>query len=637
MDEKEKKSSEEQESTGETEKKKTKDKAERGKEPSSETSKKSKDDKKEKKADKGFEEPSYLLSTSPHIRTHHTIERIMWTVVISLLPASVWAIYEFGALAALHMVVCIAAAMAGEALYQYVAKQRIRVWDGSAALTGLLLALNLPVQSPLYVDIIGSVFAIIIVKQLFGGLGNNFMNPALGGRIFVMFAFGAAMVSTANYINASPPAPIKEIHRTSEGIGYILSDIHHQIDPALQTKPAREGAGLDYILQEIHRDYYDQYIHPSDIHIFEDQVQDYLNVQSVVRAVKYSPSQSLGLIDWNLIPRDALSVLLNFNPIKNRELFPNLEQAILFLISEEGMNGITDFKNKLSQLSDQQLNTIFNTTREELASLEAQTGYLPITQVPNERINRSALVEWSGYNAFSNEQLFPNLRLAIIFLLRYELGERPEGLINKIETASLDQLEDLLSKGIYVGQNGIDAMTYATPSEALRRYDRKDDYSAVPWIPEVESLFIGSVGGSMGEISALFLLIGALILLILRYITLDIVLSYIGTVALFVWLLGGYGEDPILPDLLLYHLFTGGLMIGALFMATDMVTSPLTRFGKIIFGVGCGVITSLIRLYGDYPEGVSFSIVLMNLTVPLIDRYTRPRIFGTKKRMKSVS
>jgi len=103
-------------------------------------------------------------------------------------------------------------------------------------------------------------------------------------------------------------------------------------------------------------------------------------------------------------------------------------------------------------------------------------------------------------------------------------------------------------------------------------------------------------------------------------------LSYIGTVAILSWIFGG--AEGLLSGDPIFHILAGGLMLGAFYMATDMVTSPVTASGRYIFGIGCGIITVLIRLVGGYPEGVSYSILLMNLTVPLIDRYTKPKTFG---------
>jgi len=139
-------------------------------------------------------------------------------------------------------------------------------------------------------------------------------------------------------------------------------------------------------------------------------------------------------------------------------------------------------------------------------------------------------------------------------------------------------------------------------------------------------MFIGRVGGSMGETSALLLLVGAALLLAFRIITWHIPVSYIGTVAVIIGLSQLFGDQNF--AMIPIHIFSGGLILGAFFMATDMVTSPVSHRGQIIFGVGCGILTVTIRIWGGYPEGVSYAIILMNLAVPLIDRYTVPRVFG---------
>ncbi|MFH1379606.1 MAG: RnfABCDGE type electron transport complex subunit D [bacterium] len=132
-------------------------------------------------------------------------------------------------------------------------------------------------------------------------------------------------------------------------------------------------------------------------------------------------------------------------------------------------------------------------------------------------------------------------------------------------------------------------------------------------------LLLGRVSGSLGETSVIALVIGAVYLMLRRVIGWRIPVSFIGTVAVLSWFLSSN---------VLYHLFSGGLMLGALFMATDYVTSPITRKGKIIFGIGCGILTVLIRLYGGFPEGVCYAILLMNAGTPLIERYTQGRIYG---------
>lgn len=138
--------------------------------------------------------------------------------------------------------------------------------------------------------------------------------------------------------------------------------------------------------------------------------------------------------------------------------------------------------------------------------------------------------------------------------------------------------------------------------------------------------FLGNVGGCIGETSALGLLIGGVILIFMKLIKWQVPFFYIGTVAVFAGIINYFLPGVTPPPL--FHLLTGGLMIGAFFMATDMVTSPMTAKGAIIFAIGCGIITSVIRIWGNYPEGVSFSILLMNALVPLIDRFATKKPFG---------
>jgi len=179
--------------------------------------------------------------------------------------------------------------------------------------------------------------------------------------------------------------------------------------------------------------------------------------------------------------------------------------------------------------------------------------------------------------------------------------------------------------------SGFDAVAAATPlgemKNALSLTGKLPENS-----PDLLSMAVGNIPGSFGEVSALLLLLGGLYLLWRKVITWHIPFSFIGAMVAFsgvLWLV----DSSRYPDPL-FHLLTGGLLLGAFFMATDMVTSPVTPRGMIVFGIGCGVITVLIRQFGGYPEGVSFAILLMNAATPLIDRYTRPRKFGAKKKQK---
>ena len=321
-----------------------------------------------------------LVSASPHIHSPETTTGVMGDVLISLLPALVMAVVWFGSRALVLTAVCIGTAVLAEWLSRRVMKRPNTLGDLSAVVTGLILALNLPASLPLWMAAIGSVVAIVVVKQMFGGIGQNFVNPTMTARIILMVSFPTAMARwTAPLVSA-----------------------------------------------------------------------------------------------WSA---DAV------------------------------------------------------TTATPMASLAASSG----------------------------------------------------------------------------GNLSAD-------------------------LPSLWRMLVGYHGGSMGEVCALALLVGGVYLIIRRVISPIIPAAYIGTVA--VWMLAaGRGDLRFVA----YELLGGGLLLGAFFMATDYATSPITAKGKWIFGIGCGVITSVIRLYGSLPEGVSFSIILMNILVPHIERLTLPRAFGAEKKKKEAT
>ena len=167
----------------------------------------------------------------------------------------------------------------------------------------------------------------------------------------------------------------------------------------------------------------------------------------------------------------------------------------------------------------------------------------------------------------------------------------------------------------------VDVVTAATPLAAMHQGQMCEE--------PIWQLFVGNVGGCIGETSALLLLVGLVILLQRRIITARIPLAYIGTVAILTFLFP-LGQPRI--DWMLAQIFGGGLMLGAIFMATDYVTSPLTHLGQIVYGIGCGVLTVMIRYFGGYNEGVSYAILCMNCCVVLLDRIGRPVKFGAPKK-----
>ena len=169
--------------------------------------------------------------------------------------------------------------------------------------------------------------------------------------------------------------------------------------------------------------------------------------------------------------------------------------------------------------------------------------------------------------------------------------------------------------------NTVDAVTAATPLAAMHQGQMPES--------SIADMFLGNVGGCIGETSALLLLIGLAYLLIRKIISIRIPLAYIGTVAVLA-LLFPMGNDPLAWTAA--QLFGGGLMLGAIFMATDYVTSPVTKLGQVVYGIGCGVLTILIRYFGGYNEGVSYAILVMNCCVVLLDRIGRPTKFGAPKK-----
>ncbi|MBN2102547.1 RnfABCDGE type electron transport complex subunit D [bacterium] len=338
---------------------------------------------------------NFNISASPHLRDDLSISKIMYAVILTLIPAGAWSVYIFGLKALWLILIAILSAIATEWICQKLMRRPITLYDGSAILTGLLLAYNLPPCVPLWIPAVGAFVGIFIGKQIFGGLGYNPMNPALIGRAFLM---------------ASWP-----VHMT----------------------------------------------------VFKT--------------------------------------------------IPNGEQS--------------------------------------LSGIDCITGATPLT-------------------------VFKEMR---------------EILINRA---------DFLPEQV--------TQANETMFQLNRSY----------W-----KLFFGNTGGCIGEVSAFLILLGASYLLYRRIIGWKIPLSYIGTVAILTTLFGG--TNGLFTGNALFHILSGGLFLGAFYMATDMVTTPVTFYGRLLFGFGCGVLTVIIRLWGGYPEGVSYSILLMNLTTPLLDRYTKPKVFGS--------
>ncbi len=320
-------------------------------------------------------EGKLIVSSSPHMKARESVSSIMLDVIIALLPASLAGVYFFGFRALAVILTTVAACMLSEYAYQKITKKPTTVGDLSAVVTGLLLALNLPVTIPLWMAVVGSVFAIVIVKQLYGGLGKNFMNPALAARCFMLVAWAGSM-----------------------------------------------------------------------------------------------------------------------------------------------------------------------------------SGFV---------------TPFMGY--------------------------------------------------------GADAISSATPLGVLKGIQEGA-------LPTFASAFLGNKGGCIGETSGAMLLLGFLYLLIKRVVDWKIPAAYLVSFAILIYLFGNNHTGLSQEHFTLMHILSGGLLLGAFFMATDYVTTPTTTSGMIIFGLGCGLLTFAIRTFGSYPEGTSFAIILMNVLTPLIERFTAPKTFGGGKR-----
>ena len=313
-------------------------------------------------------ENKLIVSSSPHVRTNKDTSYIMKQVVIALLPAT---------LSALNVILfCVTGSVGAEFLCQKISKQESTIGDFSAVVTGLLLAFNVPASLPWWMCLLGAAFAIIVVKMVFGGIGNNFVNPALAARAFLLASFPVAM------------------------------------------------------------------------------------------------------------------------------------------------------------------------------TLWTRTG-----------------VNW-------------------------------------------------------VSSGNIDAYTTATPLSFLKAGSNGVSSLADSGI-SISNMLIGNIGGCIGETSAVLIILGGLYLMYKGIINYVIPTFYICTVAILMFILGGFNFTFVI-----YELLAGGLMLGAFFMLTDYTTSPMTKKGQIIYAVLAGLITTVIRLYGGYPEGVSYSILLVNIMTPLIDKYTKTKVFG---------
>jgi electron transport complex protein RnfD len=337
-------------------------------------------------------EKKFLISAPPHIHRGDSVAAIMKWVLIAMSPAAIGAVYFFGWRAFFHLVIAVSSCVGSEALFKKLTRTDTTIRDLSAVVTGILLAFSMPPAAPYWLSFVGGVFAMVVVKQAFGGLGHNFMNPALASRAFLLAAWPGAMTTA-----------------------------------------------------------------------------------------------------W-ILPRGGAT--------------------------------LSGFKNM-----------------------------------------------------------------------------------------------------------SLDAMASATPLHALKDFVNTGLLERVHLQEALQPLLLGNIGGCIGETSALALLLGGAILLIKKIIDFRTPLVYLVTVLVLTWFFNKSGTFFTLQAVTVsvFHLLSGGLLLGAFFMCSDPVTTPITPTGKILFGFGCGSITVIIRLAGGYPEGVAYAIILMNIASPLLDRIHYPRVFGERK------
>ena len=439
-----------------------------------------------------------LVSPSPHVRSKGKTSLIMLLVIAALLPSCVYGVLNFGMHALLILVLSTGSAVAAELVYELVMKKKITVTDGSAAVTGLLIGMNMPPMIAWWIPVIGSVFAIVVVKQLFGGLGRNFMNPALAARCFLVLAFSAQM--TAFTTGTGVLSQVTEPTVTAEAA-------------AEADAGANEAAGTD--------------------------------ADSAATAWTEAETEAAAKTD-----------------------------------ADSAATAETEAKGKVAAAA--------KTDADSAATAETEAK------------GKAAAAKTDADSAATAET-----------------ADAASGATAETEAAA--------PKTETRDSGKLDAVSTATPLKYLKKGQSFD----------LKALFLGNTPGTIGETSALLLLIGGIFLMLLGVIDWRIPVFYIGSFGVLVLITASArGYDAPL-QYMLQELFAGGLMMGAFFMATDYVSSPYTKSGRILFALIIGVMTWLYRMFGMYKEGVSNAIILANCLTPLIDRLTRPVAFGIRKKEAS--
>ena len=461
-----------------------------------------------------------LVSPSPHVRAKGKTSLIMLMVIVALLPSCVYGVLNFGMHALLILVLSTGSAVAAELVYELVMKKKITVTDGSAAVTGLLIGMNMPPMIAWWIPVIGSVFAIVVVKQLFGGLGRNFMNPALAARCFLVLAFSAQM--TAFTTGTGVLSQVTEPTVTAEAA-------------AEADAGANEAAGTD--------------------------------ADSAATAWTEAETEAAAKTD-----------------------------------ADSAATAETEAKGKVAAAA--------KTDADSAATAETEAKGKAAAAKTDADSAATAETEEKGKAAAAAKTDADSAATA-------ETADAASGATAETEAAA--------PKTETRDSGKLDAVSTATPLKYLKKGQSFD----------LKALFLGNTPGTIGETSALLLLIGGIFLMLLGVIDWRIPVFYIGSFGVLVLItVAARGYDAPL-QYMLQELFAGGLMMGAFFMATDYVSSPYTKSGRILFALIIGVMTWLYRMFGMYKEGVSNAIILANCLTPLIDRLTRPVAFGIRKKEAS--
>ena len=485
-----------------------------------------------------------LVSPSPHVRSKGKTSLIMLMVIVALLPSCVYGVLNFGMHALLILVLSTGSAVAAELVYELVMKKKITVTDGSAAVTGLLIGMNMPPMIAWWIPVIGSVFAIVVVKQLFGGLGRNFMNPALAARCFLVLAFSAQM--TAFTTGTGVLSQVTEPTVTAEAA-------------AEADAGANEAAGTDA----------------------DSAATAWTEAETEAAAAAKTDADSAATAETEAKGKAAAAEKTDADSAATAETEAKGKAAAAKTDADSAATAETEEKGKAAAAA--------KTDADSAATAETE-----------EKGKAAAAAKTDADSAATAET-----------------ADAASGATAETEAAA--------PKTETRDSGKLDAVSTATPLKYLKKGQSFD----------LKALFLGNTPGTIGETSALLLLIGGIFLMLLGVIDWRIPVFYIGSFGVLVLITAAArGYDAPL-QYMLQELFAGGLMMGAFFMATDYVSSPYTKSGRILFALIIGVMTWLYRMFGMYKEGVSNAIILANCLTPLIDRLTRPVAFGIRKKEAS--